>query len=59
MQEAFAIAVERWRRDGIPTNPGAWIVTTARNKPRTKKFRIASMSTVILDINCPVSDWSW
>ena len=32
MQDAFATAVERWPRDGTPTNPGAWIVTTARNR---------------------------
>jgi RNA polymerase sigma-70 factor, ECF subfamily len=32
VQEAFAIAVERWPRHGTPTNPGAWIVTTARNR---------------------------
>jgi RNA polymerase sigma-70 factor, ECF subfamily len=32
MQEAFAIAVERWPRDGLPSNPGAWITTTARRK---------------------------
>ena len=32
MQDAFARAVERWRRDGVPENPGAWIVTTARNR---------------------------
>ena len=25
-------AVARWPRDGIPANPGAWIVTTARNR---------------------------
>ena len=31
MQEAFATALERWPRDGAPANPGAWIVTTARN----------------------------
>ena len=24
-------AAERWPRDGVPGNPGAWIVTTARN----------------------------
>jgi RNA polymerase sigma-70 factor (ECF subfamily) len=24
-QEAFAIAAERWRRDGPPRNPGAWL----------------------------------
>src|SRR5262249_50369865 len=32
VQEAFAVAAERWQRDGVPANPGAWIVTTARNK---------------------------
>ena len=32
MQDAFATALERWPRDGTPTNPGAWIVTTARNR---------------------------
>jgi RNA polymerase sigma-70 factor (ECF subfamily) len=32
VQEAFAIAVERWPQDGLPDNPGAWIVRTARNR---------------------------
>jgi RNA polymerase sigma-70 factor, ECF subfamily len=32
VQDAFARAVERWRRDGLPANPGAWIVATARNR---------------------------
>jgi RNA polymerase sigma-70 factor (ECF subfamily) len=31
-QEAFAIAAERWPRDGVPDNPAAWLVTTARNR---------------------------
>jgi RNA polymerase sigma-70 factor (ECF subfamily) len=31
-QEAFAIAAERWRRDGVPSNPRAWLMTTARNR---------------------------
>jgi RNA polymerase sigma-70 factor (ECF subfamily) len=30
-QDAFARAVERWPRDGVPRNPGAWLTTTARN----------------------------
>jgi RNA polymerase sigma-70 factor (ECF subfamily) len=30
-QEAFAIAAARWPRDGAPTNPRAWLSTTARN----------------------------
>ncbi|WP_233711972.1 RNA polymerase sigma factor [Kribbella turkmenica] len=31
-QEAFAAALERWPRDGVPDRPGAWLTTTARNK---------------------------
>ncbi len=30
--EAFATAVERWRADGVPPNPGAWLTTTAIRK---------------------------
>lgn len=32
MQDAFLRAAERWPRDGVPANPGAWIVATARNR---------------------------
>jgi RNA polymerase sigma-70 factor (ECF subfamily) len=32
VQDAFAVALERWPVHGIPDNPGAWITTTARNK---------------------------
>ena len=31
VQEAFAIALRRWPREGLPPNPGGWITTTARN----------------------------
>jgi len=32
VQEAFAVALERWPRDAVPSNPGAWITKVARNK---------------------------
>ena len=32
VQEAFAIAAERWPSSGVPDNPGAWLTTTARNR---------------------------
>ncbi|HUC24474.1 MAG TPA: RNA polymerase sigma factor [Streptosporangiaceae bacterium] len=32
VQDAFTVAVARWPSDGQPPNPGAWIVTTARNR---------------------------
>jgi RNA polymerase sigma-70 factor, ECF subfamily len=32
VQDAFTVAVARWPSEGQPPNPGAWIVTTARNR---------------------------
>src|SRR5713226_5103761 len=32
VQEAFAVAVEQWPREGMPENPRAWLVSTARHK---------------------------
>ncbi len=31
-QEALAAALERWPRQGVPDNPGGWLMTTARNR---------------------------
>ena len=31
-QEALASALERWPRDGVPANPGGWLMTAARNR---------------------------
>jgi RNA polymerase sigma-70 factor (ECF subfamily) len=31
-QEALLAALERWPRTGIPDNPGAWLMTTAKNR---------------------------
>ena len=32
VQDAFAVAIERWPETGLPPNPGAWITMTARNR---------------------------
>lgn len=32
LQDAFAVALERWPVEGIPSRPGAWITTVARNR---------------------------
>src|SRR6266851_2859620 len=42
VQEAFAVAGERWPVTGVPPNPGGWIVTTARNKARDRLRRESS-----------------
>ena len=42
VQEAFAVAVQRWAAAGVPPNPGGWIVTTARNKALDRLRRESS-----------------
>jgi RNA polymerase sigma-70 factor (ECF subfamily) len=32
LHDAFTAAVEQWPRDGVPTNPRAWLVSTGRFK---------------------------
>jgi RNA polymerase sigma-70 factor (ECF subfamily) len=57
-QEAFTIAAERWPREGTPTNPGAWLVTTARNRviDRIRRDRTLVAKTRLLDVPEPVED---
>jgi len=31
-QDALVVALERWPTDGVPDNPGAWLMTTARRR---------------------------
>jgi RNA polymerase sigma-70 factor (ECF subfamily) len=42
VQDAFALAVQRWPTDGIPPNPAGWIITTARNRGLNRIRREAS-----------------
>jgi RNA polymerase sigma-70 factor (ECF subfamily) len=50
VQDAFATALERWPRDGTPTNPGAWIVATTRNRAidRIRRERTLARKTEVL-----------
>ena len=50
MQDAFATALERWPRLGMPRNPGAWIVATARNRAidRIRRDRTLARKTELL-----------
>jgi RNA polymerase sigma-70 factor, ECF subfamily len=51
-QEAFAIAAERWPREGTPANPRAWLMTTARNRAidRIRRDRTLAAKTRLLDV---------
>jgi RNA polymerase sigma-70 factor, ECF subfamily len=42
VQEAFLVAVRRWPGEGVPPNPPAWIITTARNRAIDRLRREAS-----------------
>jgi RNA polymerase sigma-70 factor (ECF subfamily) len=42
VQDAFAVAMERWPSEGIPPSPAGWIVTTARNRAIDRLRREAS-----------------
>jgi RNA polymerase sigma-70 factor (ECF subfamily) len=49
-QEAFAMAAERWPRDGVPSNPRAWLITTARNRAtdRIRRDRVGAVKLGLL-----------
>ncbi len=49
-QEAFTIAAERWPRDGLPGNPRAWLMTTARNRAtdRIRRDRALAAKSALL-----------
>jgi RNA polymerase sigma-70 factor (ECF subfamily) len=51
-QEAFAIASERWPREGLPENPRGWLVVTARNRAidRIRRERALAGKARLLEI---------
>jgi RNA polymerase sigma-70 factor (ECF subfamily) len=57
-QEAFAIAAERWPREGMPANPRAWLVTTARNRAldRLRRDRTLATKTQLLEVQEAAED---
>jgi RNA polymerase sigma-70 factor, ECF subfamily len=51
-QDAFATAAERWPRDGVPANPGAWLTVAARNRAidRIRRERTLAEKTRQLEV---------
>ena len=49
-QEAFAIAAQRWPRDGEPDNPVGWLISTARNRAidHIRRQRVLAQKTRLL-----------
>ena len=56
-QEAFAIAAERWPRDGMPQHPVAWLVATGRNRAidRLRRERTLEDKTRLLEDDRPTA----
>jgi len=48
--EAFAVAAQRWPSGGMPDNPGAWLVTTARHRAidRLRRDRVLAAKLPLL-----------
>jgi RNA polymerase sigma-70 factor (ECF subfamily) len=57
-QDAFATAAERWPRDGVPANPGGWLMATARNRAidRIRRDRTLAAKTRLLSVPEAVED---
>jgi RNA polymerase sigma-70 factor, ECF subfamily len=55
--EAFAVAAQRWPSGGMPDNPGAWLVTTARHRAidRLRRDRVLAAKLPLLAPE-PVTD---
>jgi RNA polymerase sigma-70 factor (ECF subfamily) len=49
-QDAFAVALERWPRDGVPRRPGAWLTTTSRNRALDRLRRGATEAAKLQEV---------
>jgi RNA polymerase sigma-70 factor, ECF subfamily len=49
-QEAFAAALERWPRDGVPNRPGGWLTTTARHRAIDRLRRSANEAVKLQEV---------
>ena len=50
LHDAFAVAVEQWAQDGVPTNPRAWLVSTGRFKAIDGMRRRARFDASLMEL---------
>ena len=56
VQEAFVSALTSWHDNGVPTNPGAWLTTTARNKALNVRRRASTLQSKLPLLIEPISE---
>jgi RNA polymerase sigma-70 factor, ECF subfamily len=56
MHDAFMAAVEQWQRDGIPTNPRAWLVSAGRFKAIDKIRRRVRFDATLTELAIQLED---
>lgn len=54
LQDALVDALERWQLDGVPRNPGAWLLTVARRRAIDRLRREAVVERKAVMLNSPV-----
>ena len=59
LHEAFAAAVERWPRDGVPGNPRAWLVSAGRFKAIDAIRRRGHLAELRPELAGRRSRWVW
>jgi RNA polymerase sigma-70 factor, ECF subfamily len=55
-QEAFALAIDQWAREGLPDHPRAWIIQTARHKAIDRLRRRARLADKVAELAREASD---
>lgn len=56
LQDALVNALERWEIDGVPRNPGAWLVTVAKRRAIDRLRRAATLERKAVILDSPVAE---
>ncbi len=58
LQDALVNALERWEGDGVPRNPGAWLLTVAKRRAIDRIRRAAALERKAVLLEAPSDDES-
>jgi RNA polymerase sigma-70 factor (ECF subfamily) len=57
-QEAFTAAAVAWPRDGVPSKPGAWLTTVARNRALDRLRRTTTERAALKEVGAMQEQWT-